>query len=41
MEPDGTVRIVKYYADEKNGFNAEVIKEGKPILPLGAAYGGY
>lgn len=44
VEPDGTIRIVKYYADKKTGFNAEVIKEGKPIYQAGPApkaYGGY
>lgn len=28
IEPDGSRRIVKYYADKLNGFNAQVIKEG-------------
>lgn len=43
LEPDGTIRIVKYYADKKNGFNAQVIKEGKPYIQPGPGpkYGGY
>ncbi|KAF5307758.1 hypothetical protein FQR65_LT06629 [Abscondita terminalis] len=32
-EPDGTIRIVKYTADHKNGFNAEVIKKGHAKHP--------
>nr|XP_022914362.1 adult-specific cuticular protein ACP-20-like [Onthophagus taurus] len=34
LEPDGTIRIVKYEADDKNGFNAKVIREGKAIHPI-------
>jgi len=30
VEPDGTRRIVDYTADEENGFNAVVSKEGHP-----------
>ncbi|XP_031329406.1 cuticle protein 19-like [Photinus pyralis] len=30
-EPDGTVRTVKYSADHKSGFNAEVIKSGHAV----------
>ncbi|XP_065164444.1 cuticle protein 19-like [Atheta coriaria] len=33
VEPDGTKRIVKYTADKKNGFNAEVIRAGHAIHP--------
>ncbi|KAF5307755.1 hypothetical protein FQR65_LT06626 [Abscondita terminalis] len=49
-EPDGTVRIVKYTADHKNGFNAEVIKKGhashpethvKPAFVVHAQHGGH
>lgn len=36
-EPDGTIRIVKYVADKKTGFNAEVIKEGKAYIKAGPA----
>lgn len=32
-EPDGTIRIVKYTADHKNGFNAEVIRKGHAVHP--------
>ncbi|KAF5295054.1 hypothetical protein FQR65_LT10607 [Abscondita terminalis] len=32
-EPDGTVRVVKYSADHKSGFNAEVIKKGHAVHP--------
>ncbi|KAK5646183.1 hypothetical protein RI129_004647 [Pyrocoelia pectoralis] len=32
-EPDGTVRTVKYSADHKSGFNAEVIKSGHAVHP--------
>nr|XP_049702840.1 cuticle protein 19 [Helicoverpa armigera] len=34
-EPDGTIRIVEYYADKKTGFNANVRREGhaKHIVP--------
>lgn len=34
-EPDGTVRIVRYEADDKNGFNAKVIRLGKATHPVG------
>lgn len=33
IEPDGTKRIVKYTSKGKEGFIAEVITEGKPIIP--------
>ncbi|KAF5297638.1 hypothetical protein FQA39_LY11969 [Lamprigera yunnana] len=43
VEPDGTTRTVKYTADGKNGFNAEVIKSGHAVHPqayaASAAYG--
>lgn len=32
-EPDGTIRVVKYTADHKNGFNAEVIRKGHAVHP--------
>lgn len=32
-EPDGTIRIVKYTADDKNGFNAVVIRKGHAVHP--------
>ncbi|KAK4879637.1 hypothetical protein RN001_007783 [Aquatica leii] len=32
-EPDGTIRVVKYSADHKSGFNAEVIKKGHAVHP--------
>ncbi|KAK4880707.1 hypothetical protein RN001_008853 [Aquatica leii] len=32
-EADGTIRIVKYTADHKNGFNAEVIRKGHAVHP--------
>ncbi|KAF5307769.1 hypothetical protein FQR65_LT06640 [Abscondita terminalis] len=32
-EPDGTIRVVKYTADHKNGFNAEVIRKGHAQHP--------
>ncbi|XP_022920192.2 adult-specific cuticular protein ACP-20-like [Onthophagus taurus] len=35
VEPDGTRRIVKYEADDKNGFNAKVIREGEAWHPAG------
>ncbi|XP_045472186.1 cuticle protein 19-like [Harmonia axyridis] len=31
VEPDGTTRIVHYTADDHNGFNAVVEKQGHPI----------
>lgn len=37
-EPDGTIRIVRYEADDKNGFNAKVIRKGTAVHPEG--YGG-
>lgn len=32
-EPDGTIRIVKYEADHKNGFNAHVERKGHAEHP--------
>jgi len=32
-EPDGTLRIVEYTADDHNGFNAVVKKIGHPVHP--------
>ncbi|KAF5275617.1 hypothetical protein FQA39_LY06729 [Lamprigera yunnana] len=32
-EADGTIRTVKYTADHKNGFNAQVIRTGHAIHP--------
>lgn len=39
LEPDGTQRIVRYEADDRNGFNAQVIRRGHAVHPGG--YGGY
>ncbi|XP_050058873.1 cuticle protein 7-like isoform X1 [Aphis gossypii] len=36
VEPDGTRRVVDYTADEQNGFNAVVSKEGQPAAPVPA-----
>ncbi|XP_075228157.1 uncharacterized protein LOC142328337 [Lycorma delicatula] len=33
IEPDGTKRTVEYTADDHNGFNAVVHKEGTPVVP--------
>ncbi|XP_044737556.1 cuticle protein 8-like [Chrysoperla carnea] len=33
-EADGTKRIVHYTADDHNGFNAVVQREGKPVHPV-------
>ncbi|XP_065164257.1 cuticle protein 7-like [Atheta coriaria] len=33
VEPDGTIRTVKYTADDHNGFNAVVIKSGHAVHP--------
>ncbi|KAB0798058.1 hypothetical protein PPYR_09051 [Photinus pyralis] len=39
-EADGTIRTVKYTADHKNGFNAEVIRSGHAVHPeVHAAHG--
>ncbi|CAG9771837.1 unnamed protein product [Ceutorhynchus assimilis] len=32
-EPDGTIRVVKYEADHKNGFNAHVERKGHAVHP--------
>ncbi|KAF5275616.1 hypothetical protein FQA39_LY06728 [Lamprigera yunnana] len=32
-EADGTIRTVKYTADHKNGFNAQVIRSGHAVHP--------
>lgn len=32
VEPDGTVRTVKYTADKENGFQAQVITNGKVVV---------
>ncbi|KAE9532027.1 hypothetical protein AGLY_010229 [Aphis glycines] len=34
VEPDGTRRVVDYTADEQNGFNAVVSKEGQPAATV-------
>lgn len=39
-EPDGTIRIVRYEADDKNGFNAKVIRKGAAIHPDSWGRGG-
>lgn len=36
-EPDGTVRVVDYTADDVNGFNAVVKKIGHPVHPAPVA----
>lgn len=53
VEPDGSVRIVDYAADDVNGFNAvvkkiEPVHHGPPPAPVaipaphaGHGYGGY
>lgn len=33
VEPDGTIRTVKYESDPKNGFNAQVIRSGHALHP--------
>ncbi|CAG9814372.1 unnamed protein product [Phaedon cochleariae] len=33
VEPDGTIRIVKYTADDHNGFNAIVLRKGHAVHP--------
>ncbi|KAL5233754.1 hypothetical protein ACI65C_001164 [Semiaphis heraclei] len=38
VEPDGTKRVVDYTADEENGFNAVVSKEGHPTADAPAPY---
>ena len=40
-EPDGTIRTVLYEADDKNGFNAKVIRQGPALHPeVVGGYGG-
>lgn len=34
VEPDGTIRVVEYTADDHNGFNAVVKKIGHAVHPL-------
>lgn len=31
LDPDGTLRTVKYTADDHNGFQAQVLLNGKPM----------
>lgn len=38
MEPDGSVRVVEYVADDKNGFNAVVKKIGPSLHPESAGH---
>lgn len=38
--PDGRLQVVKYTADWKNGFNAQVSYEGQPSYPQPGG-GGY
>lgn len=35
VEPDGSLRVVEYYADDKSGFNAVVKRIGPSIHPSG------
>lgn len=37
MEPDGSLRIVEYWADDKSGFNAVVKRIGPNVHPSGPA----
>ncbi|CAG9814365.1 unnamed protein product [Phaedon cochleariae] len=37
-EPDGTLRTVHYTADDHNGFNAVVEKQGTPVYPAPAVH---
>ncbi|KAJ8872219.1 hypothetical protein PR048_025821 [Dryococelus australis] len=39
-EPDGTIRVVEYSADDHNGFNAVVKKIGHAAHPAGYTHGG-
>lgn len=39
--PDGRLQIVKYTADWKNGFNADVSYQGEPNYPTGSASAPY
>jgi len=41
VEPDGTVRTVHYTADDHNGFNAIVHKNGQAVHPISPVYHGY
>lgn len=50
VEPDGSVRVVDYAADDVNGFNAVVKRIGPSThaipahpapVPIGHGYGGY
>lgn len=41
VEPDGTVRTVHYTADDHNGFNAIVHKNGHAVHPISPVYNGY
>lgn len=38
MEPDGSVRVVDYWADDKHGFNAVVKRLGPNLHPTGVAH---
>ncbi|XP_049876655.1 collagen alpha-2(I) chain-like [Pectinophora gossypiella] len=37
VEPDGSIRVVEYYADDKTGFNAVVKRLGPNLHPTGPA----
>lgn len=37
--PDGRMQVVRYTADWKNGYNAEVTYEGTPTYPSGPVGG--
>ncbi|KAK9869684.1 hypothetical protein WA026_003431 [Henosepilachna vigintioctopunctata] len=41
LEPDGTTRIVHYTADDHNGFNAVVEKEGHAVHPAEVGHAGH
>lgn len=38
VEPDGSVRVVEYWADDKHGFNAVVKRLGPNLHPTGVAH---
>lgn len=38
-EPDGTIRTVKYTADDHNGFNAVVLRQGHAVHPTVVHHG--